>query len=86
MESFRKPDTPYDFFRTWDLSLTGDQLRSGNFLAEVWEVVDGRTCLKVRLDIRPNDPRRELDFKQFWVDIDRNVTVLKMEQYIMTKK
>jgi len=82
IESFSKTDSPRDLLMTtWDLSFTGDQLRSVNFLAEGWEEVDGRNCLKVRLDLSLNDDRRERDFRRYWVDLERNAQVLRMEYY-----
>lgn len=78
MESFTSEISPHLFFWTWWLSLLHD-LQKWGYEFQGWEDVDGRSCLRFQLNRVFGPERSQLEFKRYWIDMERNATILKVE-------
>ena len=83
--SLKPHDAPLDLHPLWELEHVIDD-SVHEVAVEGWDVVAGRTCLRVRactfLRIsRAEDDDRERDKRFYWLDLERNAQVLKVEYY-----
>ncbi len=83
VNSFHPFETPGDLFPVWsleELMITPNRKTT----SEGWEPVDGRNCLKLRVgQVNTDGPERDRRF--FWVDLERNAQVVKVEFYEHSK-
>ena len=79
--SLTDQEGPLGLFWAWYWKLQGDLVR-GNCTFQDWEDVDGRRCLRFRLDMYRDGFQRDLDNRQYWVDIERNAQVARIEGYV----
>ncbi len=83
--SLNKRDAPLDLNPLWELQDLIDSLYH-EVAVEGWDVVAGRTCLRVRLCTfltisRAEDNDCERDKRFYWLDLERNAQALKAEVY-----
>ncbi len=78
--SLSGPQTPYILFHTWHLLDPSFPVAWG-YEFQGWEAVDGRRCLRFQVKRRPNAPADDPNFERYWVDVERNCSVLRAEYY-----
>jgi hypothetical protein len=74
---------PLDFFWTWHWAEWSDLARY-NYAFQGWEEIDGRNCLRFQMSYA-QDERKNHDYQRFWVDVERNAHVVRMEMYTRDK-
>ena len=79
------PRSPQRVFYCWLLQ-DNDSFQSLNYQHLGWELVDGRHCLKFRLDMAPGTARETKPYRIFWVDLERGGHPLKVEESIRPPK
>ena len=74
--------SPQTFFLVWTLSRLLKEPQSWGYEFQGWEPVDGRTCLRFQVNARPGGDKPDtLNFRRYWVDMERSGQPLAREQY-----
>jgi hypothetical protein len=78
IENFDNMDSPHALFMSWYWPYAGKNL-ARHYRFEGWEDVGGRNCLRFAIVRYLADPKDDKNFRRYWVDLERNAQVLKME-------
>lgn len=79
MYSLGRYGSPNHLFRIWML-LDIAKFQATDYRFSGWDSIDGHRCLKFRL-IASGKRDNEGCYDEFWVDLDRNANVLRVEGY-----
>jgi hypothetical protein len=78
IENLDNMNSPHPLFMSWFWAYAGQHL-ARRYRFEGWEEVGGRNCLRVAIVRFGGDPAKEPSFRRYWVDVERNAQVLRME-------